>query len=169
MFNNELVGPWSWSLRNRWAFERNQRASDSIVTNTSSFPTVGSRNWGAGPACAPHTPTALDYEEPINCEVPRLSFTLALRTGVSSRNVGKKSFFATKLSTREQSVTFHNVMHVVQSMSTRTFYKATTNCMVFFCLQVKLHAGRRFILYHRKWSPEMTTNRKLCYRATGQI
>ena len=37
----------------------------------------------------------------------RLSFTLALRrTGASGQNIGKISFFAVKLSTREQSATF---------------------------------------------------------------
>ena len=46
-------------------------------------------------------------QEPINCEVPWLSFTLTLkRTGASSWNVGKISFFAIRLSTREQSATF---------------------------------------------------------------
>ena len=37
----------------------------------------------------------LDHEEPINCEVPRLSFTLALRrTGASGRNVGQDKFLS---------------------------------------------------------------------------
>ena len=42
----------------------------------------------------------------------RTSPTLALRrTGASGRNVGKISFFAIKLSTREQSASFHELVH----------------------------------------------------------
>ena len=92
------------------------------MTMASSFPTVGLLRTRKGPPKRTRRSTehahnvdtnqhaaALDYEGPINCEVPRLSFTLALRrTGASGQNVGKISFFAIKLSTREHSATFHD-------------------------------------------------------------
>ena len=83
----------------------------------------------------------------ISCKVPQLSFTLALRrTGASSQNVGKISFFAIKLSTREQSATFHDhrsnwefIWRISTSTSSTTLYYGSSTQKLVWDFEKELH------------------------------
>ena len=112
--SESLVMKESLSIRTKLESERFNRDNELRASRLLNHHVQ--KNWGAGLACTPHTPTqtreALSWaraqrRHQLACGCLRLRrFTLALRTRASGRNVGKVSFFAIKLSTREHSNMF---------------------------------------------------------------